>query len=57
MRCDASKVEKAIGWRPEIPIERTLQDLLNYWRETIVLNSWTPVNDQLHLDALIEAQE
>lgn len=36
MRCDASKVEKAIGWRPEIPIERTLQDLLNYWRETII---------------------
>lgn len=39
MRCDASKVEKAIGWRPEIPIERTLQDLLNYWRETIIVNS------------------
>jgi GDP-4-dehydro-6-deoxy-D-mannose reductase len=36
MLCDASKVEKAIGWRPEIPIERTLQDLLNYWRETII---------------------
>lgn len=36
MFCDASKVEKAIGWRPEIPIERTLQDLLNYWRETII---------------------
>ncbi|WP_337288330.1 GDP-mannose 4,6-dehydratase [Candidatus Methylomirabilis sp.] len=35
MRCDTSKVEKAIGWRPDIPIERTLQDLLNYWRETI----------------------
>jgi len=39
MRCDASKVEKAIGWRPEIPIERTLQDLLNYWRETIIVHS------------------
>jgi len=39
MLCDASKVEKAIGWRPEIPIERTLQDLLNYWRETIIVNS------------------
>jgi len=36
MCCDASKVEKAIGWRPGIPIERTLQDLLNYWRDTIV---------------------
>jgi hypothetical protein len=20
------------GWRPEIPIERTLSDLLDYWR-------------------------
>ena len=39
MHCDASKVEKAIGWRPEIPIERTLQDLLNYWRDTIIVHS------------------
>lgn len=38
MRCDASKAEKAIGWRPDIPIERTLQDLLNYWRDTIIGN-------------------
>ena len=38
MRCDASKAEKAIGWRPEIPIEQTLQDLLNYWRETFIVN-------------------
>src|SRR5574337_1316631 len=29
MRCDASKVEQAIGWRPDIPIEQTLLDLLN----------------------------
>lgn len=39
MRCDASKAEKTIGWRPEIPMERTLQDLLNYWRDTINGNS------------------
>ncbi len=39
MRCDASKVEKAIGWQPEIPIERTLLDLLNYWRDTIIVHS------------------
>jgi GDP-4-dehydro-6-deoxy-D-mannose reductase len=32
---DASKVEKAVGWRPEIPFERTLQDTLAYWRERI----------------------
>lgn len=39
MRCDASKAEKAIGWRPDIPIERTLQDLLNDWRETISVDT------------------
>jgi len=39
MRCDASKVEQAIGWRPEIPIERTLQDLLDYWRDTIIVHA------------------
>ena len=21
-----------LGWKPEVPIEKTLQDLLNYWR-------------------------
>jgi len=36
MRCDASKVEQAIGWRPEIPIEQTLLDLLNDWRGAII---------------------
>jgi GDP-4-dehydro-6-deoxy-D-mannose reductase len=24
-----------LGWRPEIPIEKTLSDILNYWREHI----------------------
>ena len=27
-----SRIRDEIGWNPEIPIERTLQDLLNYWR-------------------------
>lgn len=39
MRCDASKVEQAIGWRPEIPIERMLQDLLNDWRDAIIVHT------------------
>ena len=30
---DASKVEKATGWKGEIPFERTLKDLLAYWRQ------------------------
>jgi GDP-4-dehydro-6-deoxy-D-mannose reductase len=32
---DPSKIEKATGWRTEIPFERTLLELLNYWRERV----------------------
>lgn len=32
---DPSKIEKATGWRAEIPFERTLVDLLDYWRERV----------------------
>jgi len=32
---DASKFKKATGWLIEIPFEKTLEDLLNYWREQI----------------------
>ena len=30
---DATKVRDATGWRPEIPFDQTLDDLLNYWRD------------------------
>ena len=30
---DPSKIEAAMGWRAEIPIEQTLSDLLDWWRE------------------------
>jgi GDP-4-dehydro-6-deoxy-D-mannose reductase len=33
MRCDSSKFRAKTGWRPVIPIEKTLKDLLTYWRE------------------------
>ena len=29
---DSTKLRDATGWRPEIPFEQTLDDLLNYWR-------------------------
>lgn len=29
---DYTKFHKTTGWKPEIPLEHTLQDLLNYWR-------------------------
>jgi len=32
---DFSKFQAATGWRPEIPIERSLADLLDYWRERV----------------------
>ncbi len=32
---DTSKFHKHSGWKPEIPFEKTMQDLLDYWRERV----------------------
>lgn len=32
---DCSKFRKATGWKPQIPFEKTMEDLLNYWRERV----------------------
>lgn len=32
---DPSKFKEETGWGPEIPFEKTLEDLLNYWRAKI----------------------
>ncbi|OGS25058.1 MAG: GDP-mannose 4,6-dehydratase [Elusimicrobia bacterium RIFOXYB2_FULL_48_7] len=32
---DNTKFCKQTGWKPEIPIEKTLKDLLDYWRERV----------------------
>ena len=32
---DAGKLEAALGWKPRIPLEQTLRDLLNYWRDRL----------------------
>ncbi|MNC51081.1 GDP-6-deoxy-D-mannose reductase [compost metagenome] len=32
MAGDSSRLRQATGWKPEIPLEVTLKDLLNYWR-------------------------
>jgi GDP-4-dehydro-6-deoxy-D-mannose reductase len=32
---DPSKIEKATGWKVAIPFERTLEELLAYWRERV----------------------
>lgn len=31
--CDYSKFKAATGWEPEIPFEKTIADLLDYWRD------------------------
>lgn len=33
--CDASRFEQRTGWIPEIPLEQTLRDILDYWREKV----------------------
>src|SRR4029079_19707795 len=30
--CDPAKFQTLTGWKPQIPIEETLEDILNYWR-------------------------
>lgn len=33
--CDYSKFERETGWKPQIPIEKTLSDTLDYWRSVV----------------------
>ncbi len=35
---DNKKIKSITGWTPSIPIEKTLEDLLNYWRHQINKN-------------------
>ncbi len=32
---DCTKFKEKTGWKPEIPFEKTMEDLLNYWRERV----------------------
>jgi len=32
---DCTKFKRATGWEPRIPFEKTLESLLNYWRERV----------------------
>lgn len=32
---NTTKFRAATGWKPEIPFEQTMQDLLQYWRDRI----------------------
>jgi GDP-4-dehydro-6-deoxy-D-mannose reductase len=33
---DATRLRRETGWQPEIPFDRTLDDLLNYWRTVTI---------------------
>lgn len=35
LRGDNTKFKKQTGWKPQIPFDQTLEDLLNYWRERV----------------------
>lgn len=35
LQADVSKFRAATGWQPQIPFEKTLEDLLNYWRQRV----------------------
>ncbi len=37
------KFHKETGWKPEIPLEKTLEDMLVYWREELRDNSWKAI--------------
>ncbi|MFQ5451562.1 MAG: GDP-mannose 4,6-dehydratase [Nitrospinaceae bacterium] len=32
---DSTHLREQTGWRPRIPLEKTLEDILEYWRETL----------------------
>jgi GDP-4-dehydro-6-deoxy-D-mannose reductase len=36
---DPSKIRNATGWAVEIPFEKTLRDLLAYWRQRIIISA------------------
>lgn len=35
LQCDFTKLKNDTGWEPEIPIEKSLKDTLDYWRNII----------------------
>jgi GDP-4-dehydro-6-deoxy-D-mannose reductase len=42
LRGDPGKLRAATGWTPEIPLERTLSDLLGWWRRRVAEEATAP---------------
>jgi GDP-4-dehydro-6-deoxy-D-mannose reductase len=39
---DASRIQRAVGWKPELPFEQTLRDVLDYWRHRVAQRPVSP---------------
>ena len=39
----SDKFKNDTGWEPEIPLEKTLGDMLNYWREELKRSPWKAI--------------
>jgi nucleoside-diphosphate-sugar epimerase len=37
------KFSDETGWKPEIPLEKTILDILDYWRDELKRNPWKAV--------------
>ena len=35
IEADITKLNAATGWKPQIPLEQTIQETLDYWRERV----------------------
>lgn len=33
--CDSSKLNACTGWAPQVPLERSLEEILDYWRQKV----------------------
>jgi GDP-4-dehydro-6-deoxy-D-mannose reductase len=42
---DASRIQRAVGWKPERPFEQTLRDVLDYWRHRTASRPLSPPRD------------
>lgn len=42
LRGDGTKFFRQMGWQPQIPLEKTLEDLLNYWRAKVAAQQSDP---------------
>jgi len=43
---DNTALRRATGWEPEIGIERAVEDLLDYWRETVAAEKYEDIASQ-----------